>query len=133
MYWTEGGSDYKAPRYLTNWVHWGSAVSGILRNWSRCVMAWNLALDSKTGEITRSGQYWAFAHFSRAIRRGARRIESAGDVEGVSHVAFTNPDSTGAAVLSNAAADRKVILRLGEVEAEVHLPQDSVTTLTWRA
>ncbi|SPF48069.1 Glucan endo-1,6-beta-glucosidase [Candidatus Sulfopaludibacter sp. SbA4] len=152
MYWTEGGSDYNDPRYLTNWQHWGSNVTGILRNWSRCVIAWNLALDeagkpnigpfdcgglvtidSKTGEVTRSGQYWAFAHFSRAIRRGARRIESSGDLEGISHVAVTNPDGTRAAVLTNAAAGRKIFLRLGAMEAEVSLPADSVTTLTWGA
>jgi glucosylceramidase len=149
-YWTEGGPDYKDPRYLTNWAHWGSAVTGILRNWSRCVIGWNLALDesgkpnigpfdcgglvtihSKTGEITRSGQYWAFTHFSRAIRRGARRIESSGEFKGVSHVAFANPDGTMAAVLTNAAAERKILLRLSGRETEVRLPADSVTTLTW--
>jgi glucosylceramidase len=151
MYWTEGGPDYKEPGYLTNWAQWGSTVTGILRNWSRCVIGWNLALDesgkpnigpfdcgglvtidSKTGEVTRSGQYWAFAHFSRAVRRGARRIESSGEFKGVSHVAAVNPDGTMAAVLTNAASERKIRLRLGGKEAEVRLPADSVTTLTWR-
>jgi glucosylceramidase len=152
MYWTEGGSDYNDPRYLTNWAQWGANVTGILRNWSRCVMGWNLALDeagkpnigpfdcgglvtidSKTGEITRSGQYWAFTHFSRAVRRGAKRIESSGELEGVSHVAFVNPDGSMATVLTNAAAERKVLLRLYGRESEVRLPADSVTTLTWGA
>jgi glucosylceramidase len=152
MYWTEGGPAFNEPRYLTNWSHWASTIAGILRNWSRCVIAWNLALDeagkpnigpfncggvvtidSKTGEITRSGQYWALVHFSSAIRRGARRIESSGELAGVSHAAFANPDGTVAAVLTNAAADRKMLLRMGGSEAEVHLPSDSVTTLTWKA
>ena len=152
MYWTEGGSDYNDPRYLTNWAHGAPTSRGILRNWSRCVMGWNLALDevgkpnigpfdcgglvtidSKTGEITRSGQYWAFTHFSRAMRRGARRIESSGELEGVSHVAFVNPDGSMAAVLTNAAAERKILLRLNGRESEVRLPADSVTTLTWGA
>jgi glucosylceramidase len=110
MYWTEGGPAYNEPRYLTNWSHWASTITDILRNWSRCVIAWNLALDeagkpnigpfdcggvitidSKTGEITRSGQYWALSHFSRAIRRGARRIESSGELAGLSHVALREP------------------------------------------
>ena len=152
MYWTEGGPAYNEPRYLTNWSHWASNITGIFRNWSRCVIAWNLALDeagkpnigpfdcggvitidSKTGEITRSGQYWALSHFSRAIRRGAHRIESSGELAGVSHVACVNPDGSTAAVLTNAAAERNILLRLGGVEAEVHLPGDSVTTLTWAA
>jgi O-glycosyl hydrolase len=71
------------------------------------------------------------AHFSRALRRGARRIESSGEFKGVSHAAFLNPDGAMAAVLTNAAAERKILLRLSGREAEVRLPADSVTTLTW--
>ena len=36
-----------------------------------------VTIHSQTKEITRSGQFWAFAHFSRNVRRGARRFESA--------------------------------------------------------
>jgi len=152
MYWTEGGPSYKEPRYLTNWSKWGSEISSILHNWSRCVIAWNLALDeagkpnigpfdcggvvtidSKTGEISRSGQYWALAHFSRAFRRGARRIESSGQLEGVSHVACVNPDGSTAAVVTNSGAERKIFLRVGSAESEIHLPGDSITTLTWKS
>ena len=151
MYWTEGGSDYNDPRYLTSWAQWGTTVTGILRNWARCAIGWNLALDekgkpnigpfdcgglvtidSKTAEITRSGQYWAFAHFSRALRRGARRIESSGDFPGISHVACVNPDGTMAAVFTNSAGERTLLMRLGGKECEVRLPADSVTTLTWK-
>jgi glucosylceramidase len=152
MYWTEGGPAYSEPRYLTNWAKWGADVSAILRNWARCVIAWNIALDetgkpnigpfdcggvvtidSKTGEISRSGQYWAWAHFSRAFRRGARRIESSGELAGVSHVACVNPDGAMSAVVTNAGAERKVFLRLGGSEAELHLPGDSISTLSWKA
>ena len=45
MYWTEGGPDYTDPAYATNWTHWASKITGILHNWSRCVIAWNLLLD----------------------------------------------------------------------------------------
>lgn len=149
-YWTEGGPSYNEPRYLTNWSHWASTVTGVLLNWSRCFIAWNMALDeagkpnigpfqcggvitvdSSRGEIIRSGQYWALAHFSRAIQRGARRIESSGDLPGVSHTACLNPGGSTVAVLTNADAQREVLLRLGGMETEVRLPADSVTTLTW--
>lgn len=152
MYWTEGGPDYTDPRYATNWAHWSSTVTAVLRNWSRCVIGWNLALDeagkpnigpfdcgglvtihSKTGEITRSGQYWALAHFSRALHRGAKRIESSGDWKGVSHAAFVNPDRSMAAVLTNSGAERKLVLRLKGHETALRLPADSVTTLTWKS
>ena len=63
-----------------------------------------VTIHSKTREVTRSGQYWAFAHYSKAVKRGARRIESTGQVEGVSHVAFTNPDGSTAVVITNTRA-----------------------------
>ena len=46
-YWTEGGPDYTDPKYLTDWTKWSSTFAGILRNWSRCIIGWNLALDEK--------------------------------------------------------------------------------------
>ena len=150
-YWTEGGPDIGDARYQTDWSHWGAEFADILRNWARCIIGWNIVLDeagkpnigpfhcggtitvhSKTGEITRSGQYWALSHYSRAIRRGARRIESSGLVSSVSHVAAVNPDGSYAAVLTNAGAERRVTVRLSEKEAEVRLPSDSITTLRWR-
>ena len=149
-YWTEGGPDYTDPAYLTEWTKWSATFTGILRNWARCIVGWNLALDEKgrpnvgpfpcgglvtihsgTKEITRSGQYWAFAHYSRAIRRGACRIGSEGVLENVSHAAFANPDGSTAVVLTNAGAERKVRLELAGRMAEVALPADSVATLTW--
>jgi glucosylceramidase len=123
----------------------------VLRNWSRCVIGWNLALDeqgrpnigpfpcgglvtihSRTKEITRSGQYWAFAHYGRAIRRGARRIGSSGAAGEVQHVAAQNPDGSIGMVLTNpgGATTARVVLE-GKL-AEVALPGDSVTTLEWR-
>lgn len=148
-YWTEGGPDVTDPKYQTDWTTWASTFTGILRNWARCIIAWNLALDehgkpnigpfscggvvtidSRTKAITRSGQYWAFAHFSRHVRRGARVIESTGRPPGVTHVAFENPDGSRVVVLANAgpsAARQRVVL--GGSAAELTLPSDSVTTL----
>jgi len=149
MYWTEGGPDYTEPDYLTDWAKWGEMFAGILRNWARCIIGWNLALDekgrpnigpfscggmvtidSKTKEITRSGQYWALAHYSSAIRRGARRIGSQGDIEKVSHVAFVNPDGGAAVVLANRGAERDVVIEAQGAAAHVHLPADSLVSLT---
>ena len=123
-YWTEGGPDYTDPNYQTEWAKWSATFAGVLRNWARSITAWNIALDekgrpnigpfncgglvtidSRTKEITRSGQYWAFAHYSRALRRGARRFDSRGDVDGISHVAFANPDGGAALVLANTGGE----------------------------
>jgi len=149
-YWTEGGPDYTEPTYLTNWTRWSASFAAILRNWSRCIIGWNLALDEKgrpnigpfpcggivtinsnTKEISRSGMYWALAHYSRFIRRGARRFESEGSLERISHVMFANPDGSKVAVLTNAGDERTVILQTASKAAQVVLPKDSITTLTW--
>lgn len=150
IYWTEGGPDYTWPDYATDWVKWAETFTGILRNWSRSITGWNLALDEKgrpnigpfscggmltihsqTKEITTSGQYWAFAHFSRNIRRGAKRFESSGTAAGVEHVAFENPDGQKVVVVSNKGGATNVTLRMANATAEVPLAADSVTTLSW--
>jgi glucosylceramidase len=149
-YWTEGGPDITDPAYARDWAKWSSTFAGILRNWSRCIMAWNLALDesgkpnigpfpcggvmtihSATKEITYSGQYWALAHYSRSIRRDALRFDSQGGSPSLSHVAFANPDGSKVLVLTNAGAETTAEVRLGDMSARVPLPADSVATLTW--
>jgi glucosylceramidase len=90
-----------------------------------------VTIHSETKEITRSGQYWAFAHFSRNIRRGAKRFESSGTVQGVDHVAFENPDGQRVLVLANTGELKRVRVKLAGKVAELALPPDSVSTLYW--
>lgn len=151
MYWTEGGPDYTDPNYLKDWTTWSSTYIGILRNGCRSITGWNLALDehgkpnigpfscggmvtihSQTKAITRSGQYWAFAHFSRFIKRSATRIESTG-AAGIDHAAFRNPDGSHVVVLANAGPQREVEIRVGQRATSVQLGQNAVATLVWNA
>jgi glucosylceramidase len=151
MHWTEGGPDISSPKYATDWAVWGRTFSGALRNWCQSITGWNLALDehgrpnigpfpcgglvtihSQTKEITRSGQYWAFAHFSASIRRGARRFESSEDLESIDHVACENPDRGKVLVLTNSSTSRKVLLQMNEWVADLTVPTDSLVTLTWK-
>jgi glucosylceramidase len=152
MFWTEGGPDINDPRYMTNWSRWSRTFSGILRNRLRCIIGWNLALDemgkpnigpfscgglvtvhSETREIARSGQYWAFAHYSRALQRGAKVIDSDGDIKNIHHMAALNPDGSYVAVLTNAGAlPSTVWLRKENRAMELPLPSDSIATLVWK-
>jgi glucosylceramidase len=148
MYWTEGGPDYTSPTYATDWAQWAQTFTEVLRNGCQSITGWNLALDergrpnigpfscgglvtihSRTKEITRSGQYWAFAHFSKAMRRDARRFESEGAIPNVSHVACQNPNGETVLVVTNAASVTPLHVRLADLETEVALPGDSITTL----
>jgi glucosylceramidase len=150
MHWTEGGPDYRDPHYLNDWCQWGSTFSDILKNWCQSITAWNLALDetghpnvgpfscggvvtihSQTREVTRSGQFWAFAHYGRAFRRGARRIESVGSNIDLRHVAAQNSDGEYALILSNPGGARTVQLAVANYTATIPLKQNSLTTLLW--
>jgi glucosylceramidase len=151
MHWTEGGPDYIDPKYGSDWAKWGKTFAGILQNGCRSIIAWNLVLDevgkpnigpfpcgglvtvnSKTHEVTRSGQYWAMTHYSRAIKRDARVLQSQGSVPDVDHVAVQNPDGRFALVLTNGgAAEQTVVVQVKGQAAEARLPADSVSTLTW--
>jgi glucosylceramidase len=151
MHWTEGGPDYTDPGYLNDWCKWGGTFSDVLRNWCRSITAWNLALDEKgrpnigpfpcggvvtihsqSKEITRSGQYWAFAQYARVIRRGARRFESRSQIANLYHVAVENPDGQQVLVLTNPGAARTIELRMANMAASISLKADSVTTLAWK-
>ena len=149
-YWTEGGSDVVAPDYATDWAKWSGTFSGILKNWARCIVSWNLVLDekgnpnigpfscggvvtldSKTQKLTRSGQYWAFAHYSKSVRRGARVLATQANLPGIEHVAFANPDGDYVLVLTNQGAERTVDCRFAGKTLPVKLPANSVVTLQW--
>src|SRR5260370_929518 len=79
-YWTEGGPDITSPDYATDWSKWAHTFTGVLRNWSQCIVGWNLLLDekgnpnigpfpsvdlvtidSKTAPLTHTRQYCPFA------------------------------------------------------------------------
>ena len=86
-------------------------------------------MDSKTGQLTRSGQYWAFAHFSKVIQRGARVVSSQGDFADVDHVALENPDGTHVLIVTNRGAKQDVACMLGTNSLTLTLEPDSLTTL----
>jgi glucosylceramidase len=162
-YWTEGGPDVTAPDYQTDWAKWGEIFNGVLNNWARSITAWNVALDEQgkpnigpfscggvitvdngSHKVTKSGQYWAFAHYSKHVKLGAKVIASngteiaptgglldAGTSTALTHVAFRNPDGSYVVVLANRGSERKVQLVMGTNSLEMDMPADSLYTLQW--
>jgi glucosylceramidase len=163
MYWTEGGFELAAPRQTAAAAHpaepdaetaialSGAGATRALRNWARCLIDWNVALDenggpnigpfhlkgtttidSKSGNVTDRGpNYWVIKHLNHAARRGATVIESRGGIDGVFHVAFVNTDGRNAMMLTNTGPSRSVTIRNGGRSVEVALPAKSVTNLHW--
>ena len=167
-YWTEGGPDVSSPNYATDWASWGETFNGILNNWARCITSWNVALDEHgkpnigpfscggvitiengSHKVTKSGQYWAYAHYSKHIKRGAKVIATNGleiaptggliaperprrrTSGAVTHSGFRNPDGSFVVVLANRGSERKTQLVLGNKALELDLPADSLLTLQW--
>jgi glucosylceramidase len=149
-YFTEYGPLLTDADYLTGWARWSASYAQIFRNWARCAVAWNLLLnekggpnlgpfscggvvtiDSKTQQLTRSGQYWAMAHYSKTVQRGARVIASSSSPPGVEHVAFANPDGTFVLVVTNQGKDRDIRCKVQDKSLSASLPADSILTLQW--
>ena len=124
-----------------------------LRNWARGVVYWNLALDekygphsggcqtckglvvidSRTGEVSRNDEYYAFAHFSRFVLPGAVRIGSSTSVKGLDTVAFQNADE-GSMVLVVANSSQQVqrfSVMQDRIRFQSALPPQSVATFVW--
>jgi len=150
MYWTEGGPYYKAPDYQKDWANWGKTFTGVLSNCCRSITTWNLAtnehgrpyvgsspngvggamvIDSQTKKISYSGMFWALGHFSRFVRRSARRIDSQGGPDHLDHCAFENPDGSLVIIITNSGPERTCELRLDRKAASVTLPGNSLLTL----
>jgi glucosylceramidase len=157
-HFTEFNTFIDAPQYMTDHAYWGRQVGEAMRNWIRDYVMWNVALDeqgkpnigpftcggvitvdSKTGDVLRSGGYWGLGHYSKFVRRGAWCVESNGTVEGLTHVAFRNPDGGMVLVITNDSAVERTITieHVGNADAQprvadVRVEADSVTTLCWR-
>jgi glucosylceramidase len=154
-YWTEGGPDITQPDYQTDWTKWADTFNGILNNWARSITAWNIALDEHgkpnigpffcggtvtvengTHKVTRSGQYHAFAHYSRHVKRGAKVLSTgadgkATDGKSLSQVAFRNPDGGYVLVVANPGQERTIRVEAAGNCLEFKAPANSVHTLEW--
>jgi glucosylceramidase len=151
MHWTEGGPDYTSDNYATDWSTWAQTFIGVLKNGCTSITGWNLALDergrpnigpfscgglvtihSRTKEITQSGQYHAFAHFSRNIQRGAHVLGSTSTANNIGHVACKNRDGRKVLIIANPGPVMTVNVRASGASAQFTLEHDSVTTAIWQ-
>ncbi len=147
-HFTEGG-----PRlydnYATDWCKWGKTITEALNHGAKSFTGWNLALDetggpnvgpffcgglvtvnSTSGELTYSGQYRAFDHFSRFVKRGATVYPSRLRGENVGNFAFPNVRKTVASlVVKN--VDGKTVVQLVNHDSEKHQVQLRFANRWW--
>ena len=141
----------------TSGTNWGAEINGqgggsainSLRNWSRTVTFWNLALDNNGGPkngnscgctapvttngsaVTYNAEYYVLGHFSKFVKPGAVRIDS--NVVGtVNNVAFKNPDGSVALVAENTGGSAQTFqVSYGGSSFGYTLPAGAMATFTW--
>lgn len=136
-------------------IHVAGSVSWLLigatRNWSKNVLEWNLAANSKFtpytdrggcdmcqgaisvdgDSVTKNMGYYSVAHFSKFVRPGSVRIAS-NEVTNVSNVAFKTASGRKVIIVSNTSKeDQKFCIRYKNKSAELSLPAGSVATYYW--
>lgn len=131
--------------------HVSGTMIGAVRNWSRNVLLWNLAADSKFephtdnggcpvcqgavtidgNEVTRNLAYYTIAHFSKFVRPGSVRIDSSSP-ETLTNVAFQTPQHTMVLVVANitTAAQTFNVKYRGKI-FEAKLEGGAVGTFVW--
>lgn len=154
VYFTECSGGGWAPNFADNLV-WTvkHLIIGATRNYARGVLMWNLALDeqhgphtggcsncrgvvtidSRDGSVVRNEEYYAFAHASRFVRPGARRVASSVSA-GLETVAFRNADDGSVAliVLNSTPAPASFTVAAGTRGFAYTLPATAVATFRWK-
>jgi glucosylceramidase len=147
-----GGDWESARKGELMWFARDLLLAGI-RHWARGVVYWNLALDenygphfggcdncmgvvtinSRTGEVSRNDEYYAFAHFSRFVLPGAVRVGSSETDKSLNNVAFEDPsDGSIILVMVNSHVDaRRVSVTQGQFGFQYTMPAQSVATFVW--
>jgi glucosylceramidase len=124
-----------------------------MRYWSKGALLWNLALnekhgphlggcdncrgvvtiDSASGAITRTVDYYALGHFSRFVAPGAVRIEAGPDPKNLNTVAFSNKDGSTVVVAVNRGKHKRAIsVREGRRAFSYDLPPGGVASFVWQ-
>ncbi|MET3667261.1 glycoside hydrolase family 30 beta sandwich domain-containing protein [Caulobacter sp. 1776] len=127
-------------------------IIGSTRGGARGVLMWNLALDetfgphaggcndcrafvtidSKSGAINRTQEYYAFGHASRFVRPGAVRIGSPAKLGDLRTVAFQNRDGSRALIVLNVGAQpASFAITEGANRFKASAPGRAAVTFVW--
>ena len=86
--------------------------------------------DTRTGEVTYGTAYYYMGHFSKFVKRGARRLGISTYTPGLEAIAFENPDGQLVAVVMNGTgAGQEFTLRINGKIADFNMRAHSILTL----
>lgn len=154
VYFSEGSGGEWVPPFEAAYFEIIREGIGILRNWSKCFVLWNVALDEKNGpmpcdpgascrglvtvhsvtkEVIYNLDYYAIGHFSKFIKPGAVRIESDSHNDGVMSLACKNRDGSYTLVCYNSREQAEQIrVDFGGSVFEYQMDGISAVTFAWQ-
>ena len=123
------------------WIYWNAILDETGGPWAVSVVHGNpdpneqhpvVIIHKKTHEITYTGTYYYLAHFSKFVRPGAVRVQTAGKNTGVRVMAFQTQEGSYVAQLMNSLnSDSVVNLVFHGRTLQLTLPARSISTATW--
>lgn len=154
IYFTEcSGGDF-SPDFGTN-LSWNTdnLLVGATRNWAKTVLFWNLALNensgpqnggctncrgvvtinSSSGSISRNVEFYLLGHVAKFVQPGAIRLPTPTlRGQGISQVAFLNPDNTRVLVAFNHNGQTATLrVNEGGDSFRYSLPAGHLVTFNW--
>jgi len=149
VHFSEGSGGEWIPAFEPAFSNLMRTSIGIMRNHSKSMVLWNMALDENNGpfvpgfgkstcrgivkinqqtkELEYTLDYYGLAHYSKYVKPSARRIDSTED-GAVRSVAFENKDGSTVVVLFN-DSDKATDVKLNQTE--LHLPARSALTIVY--
>lgn len=123
---------------------------GSIRNWSKSILLWNLALDNNNGPknggcndcrgvvtVNSNGtfdeevEYYALGHLSKFVNPGAKRVKSNNN-NIIKNVAFKNPDGSFVLVAFNTSSSYRFFkVRSGGKQFSYGLVGGALVTFKW--
>jgi glucosylceramidase len=138
---------------------WGKQIFSDLESGTSAWIYWNMILDEKGGpwaispihgnpdpnvqhpvviinrqtkQVSYTGLYYYLTHFSKFVRPGAVRVQTAGTLDGVRAISFLGPDGKLISELMNSRKDDvEITLRFRRRTARIVLPAISITSAVW--
>jgi len=88
--------------------------------------------DTKTDEVNVQKSFYYIGHFSKFVKRGAKRVMTSKCTDKIETVGFVNPDGEKVLiVLNKTESDVKVNVADGTQYAECEFKAHSISTLCW--
>jgi len=130
--------------------HSSVIITGGALNWCKAIIEWNIssndtftphtdggctmckgAITINGDNVARNAGYYAIGHYSKFVKPGAIRVNT-NQVNGMSSVAFKNPDNSTAFVITNSTnEDRLVNIESDGIAFSATVPARSVASFVW--